>query len=585
MDEKFEINKHYKMFKAGKTWMFAAVASFAFLGAAGAASHADTHLNFGQSLTASASTENDANNTSANNTSANNTSATPAATNSSADTGGLSDVHFDTLAEAWAGKIIDLPPVTDVAADGSQSLKYQVKNVFVRADPTQNNKLVATYLSGKTTIEVTPEGYNNSVAVQVGPADGSNWTYLKYFFTSDRTSSHKPSDVPEDKMVYLTDTPDSNNAGIARSFTFTTDDPKNNAIQVSYTSSKDAGGDGKAHYYQTPAVNVSTNVGFLEAQQKAAATLKSVYDGQLTKITGDTTLQEDAPTQTAEKNSLDNLFSQATAKLYQDQDQAALDADVTAGTGSLTSVYKPSALPGAKQTAKDSLKATADSVKKEAADDSNLTDAERKSIDDSVDSTLTTQQGDVDQQTTPDAVTTTAAAGYKALLALYSTLPGAQNAAKASLTRTADEVSAKIKADANLTDYEKAGQLGTVSDALDAAEAKVASAKSVADVNSAAADGYKTLLDAYVPGKPAPEVKTVTETKTVQEPAPAAQPAPYYAPTYLPATYYDYEKPASYLPATGKDANATTQNKTGLIAAAIAAVAAGLVVLGLRKKN
>lgn len=136
--------EHYKMYKAGRQWIFAAIAAFSVAGVSGLSQSSTSFLNLG-SFKASADF----------------LSGTTSITESMLQ----SITNFATPEDAVIGQYANLPLVTGVAQDikdPNENIDFQVNNAYIRK---YNDHYIAAYVPGVTTFTVTTHGARNSVEI------------------------------------------------------------------------------------------------------------------------------------------------------------------------------------------------------------------------------------------------------------------------------------------------------------------------------------------------------------------------------------------------------------------------------------
>ncbi|MGQ7652670.1 DUF1542 domain-containing protein, partial [Streptococcus suis] len=175
----------------------------------------------------------------------------------------------------------------------------------------------------------------------------------------------------------------------------------------------------------------------------------------------------DEATQTA-KGEIDKATTPAVAQTAEEARQAAEDAIKTATTAD--EVAK-GALDGLKSLAKVEAKAAADDAKAAIAQNSNLTDAEKKVYTDAIDEALKDTETKIDAATDADTVDAETVLAQKDI--------AKQEVAAA----TADAVKG-IEANTNLTDAEKDEYKATVTKVAETAEKAIADATTAADIQS-----------------------------------------------------------------------------------------------------
>ncbi|MCK8617182.1 DUF1542 domain-containing protein [Fructobacillus sp. M158] len=437
--EKF--NEHYKMYKAGKQWLFAAIASFALVGGVSLAGN-NLHVNFLPHTTMMAS----------------------------ADDASLSfdGVTFDTPEEALVGRSTDLAPVTGQAATGKQSISYQAKNVYVRRD-AKTHQFVANYIAGKTVITLTSVGARDTMSLQTSSDGGKNWTTVKEVQAAEKDGS-VDFDVPASI--------DTNNA----------------MIRVTYISdsSQGDGSDGKEHDYTPENVAIIT-ADAQAAQQKTdqaqadaslaqKKTTQANFDAEYAKVQGEingdtglTTSQKNAQL-TAAKTAYDNASAS-----YKTFDNAADTQNAeTTGKQNIDNAYQKAAetLDQQREDAKAVVKSRADQANSDIENNPNMTDAEKTAAKQQVKDAQDALDGNIDNATADNIISVRDESTNN------GKITGANNNYNEKLSdRITDAVNkieqdrkdayAKVDKDPTLTSDEKSKQEAAIDQAAQDATAKV----------------------------------------------------------------------------------------------------------------
>ncbi|MGQ7661826.1 DUF1542 domain-containing protein, partial [Streptococcus suis] len=167
----------------------------------------------------------------------------------------------------------------------------------------------------------------------------------------------------------------------------------------------------------------------------------------------------------------DNLSTAAKTQALEDLKKARQAAEDAIKTASTADEVAKGALDGLKSIAKVEAKAAADDAKAAIAQNSNLTDAEKKVYTDAIDNALKDTETKIDAATDADTVDAETVLAQKDI--------AKQEVAAA----TADAVKG-IEANTNLTDAEKDEYKATVTKAAETAEKAIADATTAADIQS-----------------------------------------------------------------------------------------------------
>uniref|UniRef100_UPI0012905B3B DUF1542 domain-containing protein n=1 Tax=Streptococcus suis TaxID=1307 RepID=UPI0012905B3B len=167
----------------------------------------------------------------------------------------------------------------------------------------------------------------------------------------------------------------------------------------------------------------------------------------------------------------DNLSTAAKTQALEDLKKARQAAEEAIKTASTADEVAKGALDGLKSIAKVEAKAAADDAKAAIAQNSNLTDAEKKVYTDAIDKALKATETKIDDATDADTVDAETVLAQKDI--------AKQEVAAA----TADAVKG-IEANTNLTDAEKDEYKATVTKAAETAEKAIADATTAADIQS-----------------------------------------------------------------------------------------------------
>ncbi|MBY5023390.1 DUF1542 domain-containing protein, partial [Streptococcus suis] len=167
----------------------------------------------------------------------------------------------------------------------------------------------------------------------------------------------------------------------------------------------------------------------------------------------------------------DNLSTAAKTKALEDLKKARQAAEEAVKNATTADEVAKGALDGLKSIAKVEAKAAADDAKAAIAQNSNLTDAEKKVYTDAIDNALKDTETKIDAATDADTVDAETVLAQKDI--------AKQEVAAA----TADAVKG-IEANTNLTDAEKDEYKATVTKAAETAEKAIADATTAADIQS-----------------------------------------------------------------------------------------------------
>ncbi|HEM5222088.1 TPA: DUF1542 domain-containing protein, partial [Streptococcus suis] len=167
----------------------------------------------------------------------------------------------------------------------------------------------------------------------------------------------------------------------------------------------------------------------------------------------------------------DNLSTAAKTQALEDLKKARQAAEEAIKTASTADEVAKGALDGLKSLAKVEAKAAADDAKAAIAQNSNLTDAEKKVYTDAIDNALKDTETKIDAATDADTVDAETVLAQKDI--------AKQEVAAA----TADAVKG-IEANTNLTDAEKDEYKATVTKAAETAEKAITDATTAADIQS-----------------------------------------------------------------------------------------------------
>uniref|UniRef100_UPI00129070D4 DUF1542 domain-containing protein n=1 Tax=Streptococcus suis TaxID=1307 RepID=UPI00129070D4 len=167
----------------------------------------------------------------------------------------------------------------------------------------------------------------------------------------------------------------------------------------------------------------------------------------------------------------DNLSTAAKTQALEDLKKARQAAEEAIKTASTADEVAKGALDGLKSLAKVEAKAAADDAKAAIAQNSNLTDAEKKVYTDAIDEALKDTETKIDAATDADTVDAETVLAQKDI------------AKQEVVAATADAVKG-IEANTNLTDAEKDEYKATVTKAAETAEKAIKEATKAADIQS-----------------------------------------------------------------------------------------------------
>ncbi|HEM5281689.1 TPA: DUF1542 domain-containing protein, partial [Streptococcus suis] len=167
----------------------------------------------------------------------------------------------------------------------------------------------------------------------------------------------------------------------------------------------------------------------------------------------------------------DNLSTAAKTQALEDLKKARQAAEDAIKTATTADEVAKGALDGLKSIAKVEAKAAADDAKAAIAQNSNLTDAEKKVYTDAIDEALKDTETKIDAATDADTVDAETIVGQKAF-------------AKEEVKATAEDAIKGIEANTNLSDAEKDEYKATVTKAAETAEQAITDATTAADIQS-----------------------------------------------------------------------------------------------------
>ncbi|GAP00305.1 KxYKxGKxW signal peptide domain-containing protein [Fructobacillus ficulneus] len=517
--------EHYKMYKSGKIWLFAAVTAFAIAGGgqlAGQTLH--TNLGFGEGMTAYAWNNYLYNYDGTNSNSGADTSqdkpAFPtqqALTNwvnaqfdpnnknyvqqtdqNVADTlaqSGLSQSAYDALtdnAKGVIGKFVDLPADTHLTqGPDNGNFDYQAKRVFVRRDANGNGQIL--YVPGKTTFYITYHSTNPNSSVTLSYQVNDN-EIDKLKVSSGQTASYSPTESD---------------------FTAHANQDGSVTLNMRYNAS-----DGNWYaYFPNPIsyelqANLDKDVAQASKDQQTLATdrdtktqaMQATVDKVTSSIDADKTLT--AAEKQAEITANNQLVTNAATSLAShDHQDASYNADVQAQQQIIaTQAVDKSGLPISTQQANAiaDLQKEANAVNAKIDADTGLTTAQKNDQKQKIKDAITKATGVINEADNADDIQGQDTAAAKATLdALYhpsTTTPAQQKANAISAAATAvSNAEATIAADPTLTNQEKADRKAAIDKASQALQN--ADGTSADDV----ANKQQTLTDAInagtTPGK------------------------------------------------------------------------------------
>ncbi|HEM5052428.1 TPA: DUF1542 domain-containing protein, partial [Streptococcus suis] len=204
----------------------------------------------------------------------------------------------------------------------------------------------------------------------------------------------------------------------------------------------------------------------------------------------------------------DNLSTAAKTQALEDLKKARQAAEEAIKTASTADEVAKGALDGLKSIAKVEAKAAADDAKAAIAQNSNLTDAEKKVYTDAIDNALKDTETKIDAATDADTVDAETVLAQKDI--------AKQEVAAA----TADAVKG-IEANTNLTDAEKDEYKATVTKAAETAEKAIADATTAADIQSKTFDATQDVAKEEVKADAADAVKGIQANDNLSDTAKA----------------------------------------------------------------
>ncbi|HFI0030393.1 TPA: DUF1542 domain-containing protein, partial [Streptococcus suis] len=200
----------------------------------------------------------------------------------------------------------------------------------------------------------------------------------------------------------------------------------------------------------------------------------------------------------------DNLSTAAKTQALEDLKKARQAAEDAVKTATTADEVAKGALDGLKSIAKVEAKAAADDAKAAIAQNSNLTDAEKKVYTDAIDNALKDTETKIDAATDADTVDAETVLAQKDI--------AKQEVAAA----TADAVKG-IEANTNLTDAEKDEYKATVTKAAETAEKAIADATTAADIQSKTFDATQDVAKEEVKADAADAVKGIQANDNLSE--------------------------------------------------------------------
>ncbi|HEM3686901.1 TPA: DUF1542 domain-containing protein, partial [Streptococcus suis] len=200
----------------------------------------------------------------------------------------------------------------------------------------------------------------------------------------------------------------------------------------------------------------------------------------------------------------DNLSTAAKTQALEDLKKARQAAEEAIKTATTADEVAKGALDGLKSLAKVEAKAAADDAKVAIAQNSNLTDAEKKVYTDAIDEALKDTETKIDAATDADTVDAETVLAQKDI--------AKQEVAAA----TADAVKG-IEANTNLTDDEKAEYKANVAKAAETAEKAITDATTAADIQSKTFDATQDVAKEEVKADAADAVKGIQANDNLSE--------------------------------------------------------------------
>ncbi|HFI2458688.1 TPA: DUF1542 domain-containing protein, partial [Streptococcus suis] len=200
----------------------------------------------------------------------------------------------------------------------------------------------------------------------------------------------------------------------------------------------------------------------------------------------------------------DNLSTAAKTQALEDLKKARQAAEEAIKTATTADEVAKGALDGLKSLAKVEAKAAADDAKAAIAQNSNLTDAEKKVYTDAIDEALKDTETKIDAATDADTVDAETVLAQKDI--------AKQEVAAA----TADAVKG-IEANTNLTDAEKDEYKATVTKAAETAEKAITDATTAADIQSKTFDATQDVAKEEVKADAADAVKGIQANDNLSE--------------------------------------------------------------------
>ncbi|WP_288846189.1 DUF1542 domain-containing protein [uncultured Fructobacillus sp.] len=515
MDNSLNIKNHYKMYKSGKQWIFAAIAAFAIAGAVGMVQPGAIWGTPGHQVAADST-----------GTTTNGFDTTPYFPKG--DQSGLGTVSFGSKREALIGKYTTLPVQTNVAADAknsAQSINYQVKNVYVYLNPDNivngQPQLVAVYVPGKTAISISPNGAKNTVSVDIGQNTGQwNNTPLQ----AGIPNKSQDSGWTNINSVYT-------NPGTWQDFTVNnlsdSDAAKYNAVRLSFISDSSKGASGNQDYYMNLNVKFKNytplqqevqqqiaNQDQLDANRKVDLSALA-NEGEKTKatISNDKTLTT-AQKQAAEKQ-VDANVEAAQAKLNDTSYLKDYAANKSAADALASSQYTPGKPVDTQRSDEQiTLNNSADAQKKLIDADNGLTDAQKAEQKTTIDNALKNATTALNNATDADDIqnvingsdANTINNGYQK----STTTPAQQRndavSNQQSAVDAATSSNGRINTDPTLSTTDRQARISAINDAFNQLK-NLPDSATAQDVASAQAAVQKSISDGETSGTPVDQQK------------------------------------------------------------------------------
>ncbi|MFC4760396.1 KxYKxGKxW signal peptide domain-containing protein, partial [Fructobacillus durionis] len=377
--------EHYKMYKSGKNWVYASLATIALL--TGATVVAEQHHGHSIAGISAKADDTDYNTRAA--------AAVNDATTTHDEVASVEDVTFNSPEEAVVGKWVNLTTVTGVAKDGDQSIDYKVNNVYVRKDQS-TGKLIAAYVGGKTQITITPRGANNSVSVEIGKrsdTDGNVGTFSTIKRYSTDTDADGSKTDPNGAVVYVKDSLNNPLSFTLPSTFNATDD----TLRVAYIPDTRAPHTAKttSQAYPTPKIQMRTADALKTeiadalkqsddskaAKASAAAAIDNAKKEIENKINNDPTLDDTA--RDAQKKKAEETFKKAEEDIAKMDNKTDVDNRSNQAITDATNAYQPGeSMDNQKTDATNALNAAVADEYNKVDSNNDLTQAEKDYLHD-----------------------------------------------------------------------------------------------------------------------------------------------------------------------------------------------------------